>query len=90
MDEITNATGNVVRADGQPISWDLISDMLEKMPLDFDEQGNPLMPTMYASPEGAAQAREMTPTPEQQLRRSEIIERKRAEFYAQKRTRRLS
>lgn len=90
IEEITNATGNVVNAGGKPFSWDHFNDVIEKMSLEFDDDGNPLLPTMVVHPNQFEKIKSIEPTPEQLSRKSEIIERKRAEFYAQKRTRRLS
>ena len=50
MNEITQKTGNAVDAKGQPLSHDLLLQTLEKMQIDFDEDGQPLMPTLVVSP----------------------------------------
>jgi len=90
LEEITNATGNVVDVKGRPFSWDYFNDMLEKILIGFDEEGKPMMPTLVMPPELYEQVKGIEPTPEQKARTSAIIARKRAEFNAQKRTRRLS
>ncbi len=51
LEETTKETGNVVDGKGKEISPDLIFKALEKMQIDFDEEGNPYMPTMFVSPE---------------------------------------
>lgn len=48
--EVTTKTGNVVDAEGKPISYELILKTLETIQLDFDDNGNPLMPTIVVSP----------------------------------------
>jgi hypothetical protein len=49
--ESTNETGNIVDAQGQPFSFDLILQMYEKMEIDFDEKGEPSGITMVVHPE---------------------------------------
>lgn len=51
MREITEKTGNIVNARGQEFSFDHFLELLEKMQIDFDEHGNPSMPTLVVSPE---------------------------------------
>ena len=50
MNEVTQKTGNTVDAKGQPLSHDLLLQTLEKMEIDFDGEGQPLMPTLVVSP----------------------------------------
>lgn len=88
--EVMDAVGTSVDAEGQPFSFDLFNDMLEKFHMEFDEEGEPILPTLITHPEMAERITGMTPTPEQERRRAEIIKRKREEHYAKKRTRRLS
>ena len=90
LEEVTNATGNAVDAGGKPFSWDYYNDVIEKMPLEFADDGKPHLPTLVMHPNLFEKIKEIEPTPEQLARRSRILERKRAEFNAQKRTRRLS
>jgi hypothetical protein len=51
LEDTTKETGNIIDGKGQEISPDLIIKALEKMPIDFDEEGNPYMPTLFVSPE---------------------------------------
>jgi len=51
LEEATKETGNVVDGEGKEISPDLIYQALEKMQIDFDEEGKPYMPTIFVSPE---------------------------------------
>ena len=90
MEELTEATGNVVNAGGRPFSWDLYCDMLEKVQLEFDESSRPMLPTLVTSPQLYGRIKDMEPSPEQAKRFREIIEKKKAEHNAKKRTRRLS
>jgi hypothetical protein len=88
--EITTATGNNVYADGKPFSWDLYLDAIEKLPISFSEDGEPIMPKAITSP-NLAKVMNKTPLTKDQLkRRDEIINMKREEFYAKKHSRRLS
>ena len=88
LDEITDATGMKVNAKGKPLSADIYLDMLEKMSMSFTENGDPIPPTLIVGEEFDVSKLDAD---EDQLRRfEEIILAKKAEFNAQKRTRRLS
>ena len=86
--QICDATGNTVDAQGKNV-WDAHLEMLETMEMSFDENGNHNT-TLVVHPDTARKIRENPPTVEQLAKGEEIIERKRKEFYAQKRSRRLS
>lgn len=89
MSEITDLTGNKVDAGGKPISWDLIIDALEKMEIPFDEDGKMSL-SIVMNPRDAARLEQIgPPTPAQQARHDAVLERKRAEWLAKKRQRRL-
>ena len=90
MSEITDATGRSVNAKGQPLTVDLILDLLEKVEFEFDDDGNPQYPTFIMPPAAIERLKELKFTPEQEQRRKQIIEENRARFNASKRTRRLS
>lgn len=90
LEEITTATGNTVNAAGNPFSWEYFNTLIEMMPIEFDENDQPKLPTMIANPKALEKIKGIKATPEQEVRFSEIIERKRVEFHAQARTRRLS
>jgi hypothetical protein len=89
LSRVCAATGNVVDGQGQPFSFDLVLDVLDKIQIDFDEAGNPEMPTMVLSPDLFEKIKMRPPTQEQVKRRDEIIKRKREEFDAQRRTRKI-
>lgn len=88
--EITDATGNKIDAKGKPLTYDMILDLLEKVEFGFDENGKPLYPTLVLPPKMIERLTQIKPTPEQELRKSKILEEKRKKFNAQKRSRRLS
>jgi hypothetical protein len=90
ISEITNATGRTVDAKGQPLTIDLFLDVLEKVEFGFDDNGNPQYPTLVLPPGAIEKLKKLKFTPEQEQRQKQIIEEKRAEFNARKRTRRLS
>jgi len=90
ISEITDATGQTVNAKGQPLSVDLILDLLEKVEFGFDDDGNPQYPTLFLPSAAIERLKKLEFTPEQEKRRQQIIEEKRARFNASKRTRRLS
>jgi hypothetical protein len=51
IEEVRRATeevGNVVDAHGQPVSKELLLQMLEKLAIDFDQNGNPELPAIVA------------------------------------------
>jgi hypothetical protein len=90
MAEITEVTGQTVNAKGQPFSIDLFLDLIEKVEFGFDQEGNPQYPTVIMPPEALEKLKTLKFTPEQEKRRTRIIEEQRARFNANKRTRRLS
>jgi hypothetical protein len=90
ISEITDATGQTVNAKGQPLTVDLILDLLEKVEFGFDDDGNPQYPTLFLPSAAIERLKKLEVTPEQEKRRQQIIEEKRARFNASKRTRRLS
>jgi hypothetical protein len=88
---ITDATGNKVDAGGRPFSPELLLEALEKIEWSFDEDGEPIMPTLVMSPDMADTVSKLPPlTPEQEQAFAELKERKRAEYRARRRHRKLS
>jgi hypothetical protein len=88
---LSQAAGTATDAGGQPISRELIRKGLENVEIDFDEDGNPIMPTMWVNPEMAEQIRRLPPETEAETRAfQELIERKRREFNDRRRHRKLS
>jgi hypothetical protein len=90
LDQACRKAGNVVDAQGRPLDHDMILDMLETIELAFDDAGRPQIPPMFTSPRTFEQLQRLPPpTAEQQARRNSIIEKKRAEFNARRRIRKL-
>jgi hypothetical protein len=85
---ITEATGNTASAEGRSF-FDAMMEMLEKTDLRFDEDGK-LEQVLLMHPETAEKLRALQETPEQLTALSALLERKRREFDAGKRCRRLS
>jgi hypothetical protein len=89
LSQITDRTGNAVDAGGRPVSHELFFEMLEGMEISFDEHGEAEF-QILTSPEMGAKLAALPPlTPEQQARLDEIMARKREEFEARKKTRRM-
>ncbi len=90
VNQITNLTGNLVDAKGKKVSSELLLEILEKTYIPFDEEGNPIMPSLFVSPELASQIVKLEETKEDKERFQSILEKKKKDFYAKKRYRRLS
>lgn len=86
ISDICDATGNVVSGKGRPI-WDSILDTLETVSISFDEDGNPTLPSIVMHPDTAAKLGK--PPEGYESRYNEIIVRRRNEWLAGRRTRRL-
>lgn len=84
----TEAVGNSHALAGRNI-WEAQLEMMESVEWHFDENGNHNY-QFYCHPDVGKKLAENPPTPEQEKRMEELIKRKRAEYYAKKRTRRLS
>jgi hypothetical protein len=89
ISQITERTGNLVDAGGRPFSFDVYMETLETMEINFDEDGNPTF-QILTSPEQAARMAALPPwTPDEQARYDALMARKRKEFEARKKTRRM-
>jgi hypothetical protein len=84
----TEAVGNSHELAGRNV-WDAQLEMLESMEWHFDEEGNHNIQLCVGS-EAAKKLNETPSTPEQDKQYEELVRRKREEYYAKKRTRRLS
>ena len=80
----TEAAGTNVNAGGKPFSADLFIELLEKMEVDFDDSGQ-IQLQIVIGPD----TKIPTPSEEDQRRIDEVIERKRQEFLAKRRSRQL-
>jgi hypothetical protein len=93
LTESAEEVGNVVSAGGEPFSIDLFFEMLEKIHVDFDEEGNPIQLMCPVNPkllpsiaETISQAKA---DPANDRRFEAIIERKREEWRVRESNRKL-
>jgi len=89
LDEIVEETGQKIDAKGRPLSLDLFLETLEMMPIDFDENGEPLMPAILSSPSFKEKFDRLEETDEQRERFEELIERKRSDWRERESDRKL-
>lgn len=85
LHESTKASGNVVDAKGRPLSLELLLEVLEKIQIDFDIDGQAQMPTMVVAPSMMQKIHEMSTGPdadEYQRKFDELIKHKKAEWRA--------
>jgi len=88
--ELSEKAGTAINAGGKPASWDLVLDALERIEIDFDENGIPKMPTLCANPAMKAAFDRLPFTKEHRDRLEAIIAKKREAFRARRRSRRIS
>lgn len=89
LSDVTDFTGNTIDAGGQPLSWDLVTDMVEKMEVDFDDNGEMDL-VLVMNPRDVERLEKLAPpTPEQEERREAVITKKREAWEARQRERRL-
>jgi hypothetical protein len=86
ISEICDATGNVVSGKDRPI-WDAMVEVLETIAISFDDEGNPSLPSIVMHPDTAAKLGDPPEGYEETV--NEIIARRRDEWLAGRRTRRL-
>ena len=84
--DIAQAFGNSTDAGGAPFTWDMVIDMYERVEMPFDDNDQPILPTLHVNP--SMQIPEMSP--EQQMRLNGILEQKRLAYLAGRRRRQLS
>lgn len=81
LNEITQATGNIIEGKSQPFSFDLFIQMIEKVLIDFNDNGDPYMPTAFVSTATAIKLKDELPkwdtNPEYKQRMDAVIEKKR-------------
>ncbi len=87
MSQTAHATGKYIDGKDENI-WDMYIEALEKVELAFDRDGKPLA-KVYLPSELATKTTTVLPTEEQLKRASEIVNKKRERFRANKRYRRL-
>lgn len=88
MKDVTSAVGNAINAEGKPFTWDLFLDGLERMEIVFDKNGHQLT-QVIVNPETGRILQSVEITLEQDRRYQEIMKRKKDEWDAQQRSRRL-
>jgi len=86
----TELTGNIVDARGSKFNPEILLQMLEKVEIRFDDNGEPILPQLHVAPETFNQIKNLEYTQEYEKKRQEIIEQKRRLWYAKKRYRKLS
>jgi len=93
LNEAVEEVGNSFDAQGQPLSAELILKMWERMQFDFDEQGNPKMPTLVFNPvqkpNVEEQFRRLKHEPLLRKQHQEIMNRKRLDWYDRESRRKL-
>jgi hypothetical protein len=93
VSEAVEEVGNVVDAKGQRLSAELILQMLETVQIDFDERGNPRLPTLVLNPVQTERLKEqlqrIETEPELRKKRQEIINRQREDWYDRESNRKL-
>jgi len=88
---LCEAAGTATDAGGQKLSRKLIRESFEKMQINFDAAGKPIMPTIVMHPDMLKQLEELPPATDEEVRAwDEMIERKRGEFNDRQRHRKLS
>lgn len=91
LTQVTDFTGNVIDGKGKGLSPEILLEMLEKIHIDFDQEGNPQLPSIVVHPDMAKNFEKLKSDEElYKPRFEEIINRKREAYYAEKGCRRLS
>lgn len=93
LNEAVEEVGNAIDAQGQPLSAELILKAWETIQIDFDEKGNPKMPTLVFNPiqkqNVEEQFRRLKNEPQLMERHQEIMNRKRLDWYDRESRRKL-
>lgn len=88
---VTESSGNTIDKKGDPLSWNMFLELIEAMEVRFDADGQMLSaPTVIMNPETAARLDKIPKPDDFEQRIEEILLRKRDEFNAEKRRRRVS
>lgn len=92
-DETAEEDGTVVNAEGAPFSMDLFFEALEKIDIDFDENGDPIGLTVAMSPElfrsAAKTLKQAENDPDLNKRFDAIMERKKEKWRVRENNRKL-
>jgi len=93
IEQAVDAAGNKINAGGKPLSPELFLEILERLELSFDEQGNWLPPTMIVPPDFSAARKEEIKAwesdPVFRAKQEEIVIRQREEWRAREACRKL-
>jgi hypothetical protein len=93
LEAATARTGNVVDAGGRPLSAEAIIEVLEKIYIDCDDDGNLELPTIVIHPKQAdalrAAEEELDRDPQLKRRHEEALEAKREEWRVREASRKL-
>ncbi|MCG8421463.1 MAG: hypothetical protein MJE77_26390 [Proteobacteria bacterium] len=81
INEVCDKTGNVVDLKGEKLSPDSVCALFERIDIEFDKLGKPILPTIVCSPEAEPQFREVLEDPVTKLRIEYIIQRRLFERY---------
>jgi hypothetical protein len=91
LDRLSEAAGTGTDAKGRPPSHELLFEALEKMDIEFDEEGKAVMPTLIMHPDMAQALWKLPPpTPEQNSKFEQMMQRKKQEYNDRRRHRKLS
>jgi hypothetical protein len=89
----TERTGNVIDGGGKPLTPELLLELMQKVEMDFDDEGNPLNMAFVVSPETwetyKDRFREWDQDPEVVRKRDLIMARKRREWLDRESNRKL-
>lgn len=85
---VTDSTGNVFHAQGGPVTFELLYEMLDKIEYTLNDDDELEMPSLLMHPNMVKKLPK--PTPEQEAEVEALKQRKREELLAQRRRRRLS
>jgi len=89
--QISTGAGTAVDAGGQALTHELMLRAFDNLELEFDDDGNPILPKLIVGPDMYENLRKLPPQTEaQQTAWNEMIERKRREFNDRRRYRKLS
>lgn len=88
--KIAEFTGNIIDVKGAEMDGDKILNMIEKMPINFNGEGKPVLPQIFCGSDMYKKFENFKLSQTQQQEFDRIIESKKADWYAKKRYRKLS
>ena len=75
---------------GKPLDYEYYLELIEKIDIRFDKDGNPIMPTVFCGKELFEKFSKIKATKEQNLKFKKIIQTKKEAWYVNKHYRKLS